>query len=68
LSWMEQKAVAILMSLLHLGVKGIYLGPKPPAWITPNILAVLQDNLSTCASLVIPGRTWRLCSDEATRR
>ena len=44
LSWMEQKAVAILMSLFYLGVKGIYLGPKPPAWITPNVLKVLQDN------------------------
>ncbi|MBO8127139.1 MAG: hydroxylamine reductase [Firmicutes bacterium] len=44
LSWMEQKAVAILMGLLSLGIKGIYLGPKPPAWITPNVLAVLQKN------------------------
>lgn len=44
LSWMEQKAVAILMGLLSLGIKGIYLGPKPPAWITPNVLAVLQEN------------------------
>jgi len=44
LSWMEQKAVAILMSLLNLGIKGIYLGPKAPAWITPNVLKVLQDN------------------------
>lgn len=44
LSWMEQKAVAILMSLFHLGIKGIYLGPKPPAWITPNVLQVLLDN------------------------
>ena len=44
LSWMEQKAVAILMSLLHLGIKGIYLGPKPPAWITPNVLNVLVEN------------------------
>ncbi len=44
LSWMEQKAVAILMSLFHLGIKGIYLGPKPPAWITPNVLRVLKDN------------------------
>jgi len=43
LSWMEQKAVAILMSLFHLGIQGVYLGPKPPAWITPNVLAVLQD-------------------------
>lgn len=44
LSWMEQKAVAILMGLLALGIKGIYLGPKAPAWITPNVLQVLQEN------------------------
>lgn len=43
LSWMEQKAVAILMSLFSLGIKGIYLGPRAPAWITPNVLAVLQE-------------------------
>ncbi|MBP2019024.1 hydroxylamine reductase [Symbiobacterium terraclitae] len=43
LSWMEQKAVAVLMSLLSLGLKGIYLGPKPPAWITPDVLKVLQE-------------------------
>ncbi|MGI6038391.1 MAG: hydroxylamine reductase [Limnochordia bacterium] len=43
LSWMEQKAVAILMSLFHLNIKGIYLGPNPPAWITPGVLKVLQD-------------------------
>jgi hydroxylamine reductase len=44
LSWMEQKAVAILWSLLALGVKGIYLGPILPAWINDDILRVLQDN------------------------
>jgi hydroxylamine reductase len=43
LSWMEQKAVAILMSLFSLGIKGIYLGPKAPAWITPKVLEVLQE-------------------------
>ena len=43
LSWMEQKAVAVLMSLLSIGLKGIYLGPRPPAWITPNVFKVLQD-------------------------
>jgi hydroxylamine reductase len=42
-SWMEQKAVAILWSLFHLGIKGIYLGTKPPAWITPRILEILQE-------------------------
>ncbi|HHY96344.1 MAG TPA: hydroxylamine reductase [Firmicutes bacterium] len=46
LSWMEQKAVAILMSLFSLGIKGIYLGPKAPAWITPTVLEVLQDRFA----------------------
>jgi hydroxylamine reductase len=44
LSWYEQKAVAILLSLLHLGVKDIRLGPTLPAFITPNVLAVLVKN------------------------
>jgi len=43
LSWMEQKAVAILWSLFSLGIKGIYLGPKPPAWVTPNIFKTLKE-------------------------
>ncbi len=41
LSWYEQKAVAILLTLLHLGIKNIRLGPTLPAFITPNILDVL---------------------------
>ena len=44
LSWMEQKAVAILWSLLALGIKGIYLGPIVPAWVNENILNVLVEN------------------------
>ena len=44
LSWYEQKAVAILLTLLFLGVKGIYLGPSLPAFISPNVLAYLIDN------------------------
>ncbi|MCU0703904.1 MAG: hydroxylamine reductase, partial [Fimbriiglobus sp.] len=43
ISWFEQKAVAVLLTLLALGVKGINLGPNPPAFITPNIFKVLQD-------------------------
>jgi len=43
LSWYEQKAVAILLSLLHLGIKGIRLGPSLPAFVSPNILSVLVD-------------------------
>jgi len=44
LSWFEQKAVAILLTLLHLGVKNIRIGPTAPAFLTPNVLAVLQEN------------------------
>ena len=44
LSWYEQKAVAILLTLLHLGIKGIRLGPSLPAFITPNVLDVLVQN------------------------
>ena len=43
LSWFEQKAVAILLTLFHLGIKGIRLGPTLPAFITPNVLKVLQE-------------------------
>ena len=43
LSWFEQKAVAILLTLFHLGIKGIRLGPSLPAFVTPNVLKVLVD-------------------------
>jgi hydroxylamine reductase len=43
LSWFEQKAVAVLLSLLALGVKGIRIGPAAPAFVTPNVFRVLQD-------------------------
>ncbi|WP_005037978.1 hydroxylamine reductase [Holophaga foetida] len=43
LSWFEQKAVVVLLSLLYLGVKNIAVGPTPPAFITPNVFKVLQD-------------------------
>ncbi|MGF3522579.1 MAG: hydroxylamine reductase, partial [Candidatus Bathyarchaeia archaeon] len=46
LSWYEQKACAILLSLLYLGVKNIRLGPSLPAFITPNILKVLVENFN----------------------
>ena len=44
LSWYEQKAVCILLTLLHLGIKNIYLGPTLPAFISPNVLNVLVEN------------------------
>ena len=43
LSWYEQKAVAILLTLLYLGIKGIRLGPSLPAFVTPNVLNVLVE-------------------------
>ena len=43
LSWYEQKAVADLLALLSLGIKGIYLGPTLPAFLSPNVLQYLVD-------------------------
>ncbi len=43
LSWYEQKAVADLLALLSLGIKGIFLGPSLPAFISPNVLQYLVD-------------------------
>ena len=44
LSWYEQKAVCILLTLLHLGIKNIRLGPTLPAFISPNVLNYLAKN------------------------
>ncbi len=44
LSWYEQKAVCILLTLLALGIKNIYIGPSLPAFISPNILNFLVEN------------------------
>ena len=46
LSWYEQKAVCILLTLLHLGIKNIRLGPTLPAFISPNVLNVLVEKYS----------------------
>jgi hydroxylamine reductase len=46
LSWYEQKAVAILLTLLHLGIKNIKLGPSLPAFVTPNVLGFLVQNFN----------------------
>jgi hydroxylamine reductase len=46
LSWYEQKAVAILLTLLHLGIKNIRIGPSLPAFITPGVLNVLVENFN----------------------
>ena len=46
LSWYEQKAVAILLSLLYLGIKNIRLGPSLPAFVTPAILKILVEKFN----------------------
>jgi hydroxylamine reductase len=46
LSWLEQKAVAVLLTLLHLGVRNIRLGPSLPAFLTPPVLQVLVDTFA----------------------
>jgi len=44
IAWYEQKAVAVLLALLSLGVKGIRLGPTLPAFLSPNVVKVLVEN------------------------
>ncbi len=46
LSWYEQKALCILLTLLSLGIKNIYLGPSLPAFISPNVLKVLVEKFN----------------------
>ena len=44
IAWYEQKAVIVLLALLHLGIKNIHLGPTLPAFLSPNVAKVLVDN------------------------
>jgi hydroxylamine reductase len=44
IAWYEQKAVIVLLALLHLGVKNIHLGPTLPAFLSPNVVNVLVNN------------------------
>ena len=46
LSWYEQKAVCILLTLLSLGIKNIYLGPTLPAFVSKNVLNYLVENFN----------------------
>jgi hydroxylamine reductase len=46
LSWFEQKAVVILLSLLHLGITNIRLGPSLPAFVTPAMLDILVEKFN----------------------
>ena len=44
IAWYEQKAVIVLLALLHLGIKNIHIGPTLPAFVSPNVLTVLTEN------------------------
>lgn len=44
IAWYEQKAVIVLLALLHLGIKNIHIGPTLPAFVSPNVLKVLTEN------------------------
>ncbi len=46
LSWYEQKAVVVLLSLLSLGIKNMKLGPSLPAFVSPNVLSFLVENFN----------------------
>ncbi len=46
IAWYEQKAIAVLLALLHLGVKGIRLGPTLPAFLSPNVAKILVDTFN----------------------
>ena len=46
IAWYEQKAVIVLLALLSLGVKNIHLGPTLPAFLSPNVLGVLQKEFN----------------------
>ncbi|WP_372794063.1 hydroxylamine reductase [Pontiella sp.] len=53
LSWYEQKAICILLTLLHLGIKDIKVGPSLPAFITPAVLQVLVDNFNIAPTTTV---------------
>jgi hydroxylamine reductase len=53
LSWYEQKAVCILLTLLHLGIKNIKLGPSLPAFVTPAVLNVLVEKFNIAPTTTV---------------
>jgi hydroxylamine reductase len=49
LSWYEQKAIAVVLSLLWLGVRNLRVGPTLPAFVSPGVLALLEENYNLMA-------------------
>jgi hydroxylamine reductase len=60
LSWYEQKAVAVLLTLLYLGIKDIRLGPTLPAFISPNVFKLLSETYNLQA-ITTPERDLAAC-------
>lgn len=55
LSWYEQKAVCILLTLLALGIKNIYIGPSIPAFFSENVLNVLVEKFNLTPITTLEG-------------
>lgn len=60
LSWYEQKAVCILLTLLHLGIKNILLGPSLPAFLSPKVLSFLVENYNIAPTTSVEADMERL--------
>jgi hydroxylamine reductase len=63
-AWYEQKAVAVLLALLYLGVKNIVLGPTLPAFLSPNVAKVLVDNFGIGVISTVEEDIERLINDK----
>lgn len=61
IAWYEQKAVLVLLALLSLGIKNITLGPKLPAFVSPAVLKVLQEQFGLAPNTTVEADMKRLC-------
>ncbi len=65
LSWFEQKAIVILLTLLALGIKGIYTGPSQPAFLTDNLIAILQAKFDLRAISTVEQDLQQILSEQS---
>ena len=68
LSWYEQKAVAVLLTLLHLGVRNIRIGPTLPAFLSPAVLGLLHEKFNLMAITTAEKISPRCLPDAPARR
>ena len=62
ISWFEQKAAAVLLTLLHLGLENIHLGPTLPAFLTPNVVNILVEKFKLRPTGVASEDLARICN------